>query len=119
MAGKEKLKRIYVIQEQGSLGCWELTGHAFTDDKQADAYVEKKTLEAIVEYFGHSPHRRKTLAEWAKRDPEEVAEMDTEKTVELLKSLPDELIHEFSEELQCGGFFSYEILSIYDGENPE
>ncbi len=115
----EKRQDIYAIQEQGSLGCWELTGHAFIDEKQADAYIEKKTLESILGWFEHSPHRRKTLAEWAKRDPEEVDEMGDKETVELLKSLPDGYLHEFAEELQCGGFFSYEVLRFYDGEDPE
>lgn len=114
-----KLKNIYAIQEQGSLGCWELTGHAFTDQKQADAYTDKKTLESILGWFKHSPHRRKTLAEWAKRDPEEVDEMDNEETLELLKSLPDGYVTDFADELNCGGFFSYEVLGIYDGEDPE
>jgi len=113
-----KRKDIYAIQEQGSLGCWEVTGHAFTDKAQADAYVDKKTIESIIESLDYGPHRG-MLAEWAKVSVEKVEAMEEGALVELIKSLPDGYLTDLAGEMQCGGFFSYEVLQIYDGEDPE
>lgn len=110
---------IYAIQEQGSMGAWELTGHAFKDESQAHAYVDRETMRAILEWLRCSPRHFQTLAEWSKMDLEELEESSPEKISEVLKSLPQGHINEFADHLQCGGFFSYEALGIYDGEDPE
>jgi hypothetical protein len=110
---------IYAIQEQGSLGAWELTGHFFTVDKEAYAYVDKKNLESVIESIDDFSNARKELAKWTETDFEEVKVMDSKEISDLLKTIPDGLIGEFADELQMGGFFSYEVLGNCDGKNPE
>ena len=108
-------KCIYAIQEHRHF--WELTGIAFVDKAQADTYVDLMTIRSLVE--GHNfPIIEAALSKFSAMKIEDIRKMSKADAVNLLGQLKSEDLNFLAGEVRTGGIFSYEVLGIYDGENP-
>lgn len=110
-----KKATVYVIEYQNSVGAWEINGPAFIDEKAASRYVSMLTVKEVAGYM-------------IREEFAEALELDLEKDSKLLAGKDDEtfyaivdllekrgkegLIDSAAEELQCGGFYSWEQVIL-------
>lgn len=107
----KKGTKIHVIQEQNHHGTWEMTGHAFLDEKEARKHTDEKTVDWLIQNVPASV----LCEELLELSEEAYNALDAGDIEHELAKLPAEVIQDFMDghdHGQCGGAFSWETVVV-------
>lgn len=106
---------IYVIEYQNSVGAWQINGSAFIDREAADRRVNMLTVKELIDHL-HRDLFAGALGLDLEKDSKLLAGQDDDALSAIVDLLEERgktgLIAEAAEELQCGGFYSWEQVRL-------
>jgi len=125
MSKDETFKTFCVVQEQNAHGTWEITGHLFEDEAQCRSVINRLTASKICRY-----QTKAAIVEFARKygvKAELLMRLDIALTdaecIALLVAIDESeyngLLHDMADNDQCGGYFSFETVQLYDGYEDE
>ena len=111
---------IYYVEEQDQYGKWDPTGAAFLSESKCRARVMDLDIKWIMENIEPMDIREQVLTQFSE---EQIEEMSFKEIEDELRKADEALIYELMENEslggQCGGFYSFETLSIEDGTEED
>lgn len=108
---------VFYVEEQNQYGVWEPTGEAFLSEQKCRDRVMDLDIEWIMKNISPMDIRVKALSHLSEEQVEEMSFSEIEVELRKLEDPRDiyELMENESLGGQCGGFYSYENLTLEDG----
>lgn len=114
-----KKATVYVIECQNSVGAWEINGPAFIDERAASRHVDMLTIEILANELDRDDFAN-SLGLDIEKDSKLLGDQGDETFSEIIDLLEQRdklsLIYEAADELQCGGYYSYEAVALIGGD---